>query len=406
MAVIFENARIIDGKGDVLEHGFVLINGDRIEKVGGGSVDIGRNGNEIIDLEGRTLLPGLIDCHVHLFMDGDPDPISVFLKDSISMLTLKYARNAFQTLLGGVTTVRALGESFSVNDAINMRMIRGPRILSSGKGVCITGGHGWPFCIEADGADGVRKAVRQLLKEGSEYIKIVATGGVMTEGVQPDNPQFTYEELKAAVDEAHRAGRKTCAHAQATKGIVDCLRAGVDSIEHGVYMDDEALGLFLERKVVLVPTLAAPFHILEAGEKGGVPPWALEKTRKVQAIHINSVKKAFEAGVKIAMGTDSGTPFNRHGKNAKELELLLQAGFSPMDALIASTKTAAEAIGLGNLIGTIESGKLADLIVVEGDPLKDITVLQKKEKMVTVMKGGQFIKKQSKIVTCEFGGGE
>jgi imidazolonepropionase-like amidohydrolase len=269
----------------------------------------------------------------------------------------------------------------------------GPRIVCCGQAICITGGQGWEFSREADGVDGVRQAVREQFKKGANFIKFMSTGGVMTPGIEAGIPQFSYEELKAGVEEARKASRKTAAHAQGSQGIKDSLKAGIDSIEHGINLDDEAISLFLEKKAVLVPTLSAPFNIMEKGEKSGIPAFIIEKTKRVKDTHIESAKKAYQAGIPIAMGADAGTPFNGHGENLKELELLVEIGLSPMEAIHSATRIAAETVGLSNLIGTIEEEKLADLIVLEGDPLKDIKILQNKNNIVAIMKGGQFFKK-------------
>jgi imidazolonepropionase-like amidohydrolase len=221
----------------------------------------------------------------------------------------------------------------------------------------------------------------------------MSTGGVMTPGVDPGAAQFTYEELRAGVEEAHKAGRKAASHAQGNEGIKNSLRAGIDTIEHGIFLDDEAIALFLEKKAVLVPTLSAPFNIIEKGEKNGIPAFVVEKTQRVKDTHIESAKKAYQAGIPIAMGADAGTPFNGHGENLKELEFLVGIGLSPMEAILSATRIAAETVGLGKMIGTIEEGKLADLIVVEGDLLKDIKILQNKNKIVAIMKDGWFFKK-------------
>ena len=397
MAIIFRDALIIDGRGGLLDRGFVIVEKNRIAKVGKGTDPGEKNGHEVVDLEGRTILPGMIDCHVHLCLDGSPDPTRSLQSEPDSLLTLRAAKNAHLTLLAGVTTVRDLGArnhvDISLREAINVGMAAGPRVACAGQLICMTGGQGWPFGREADGADEVRKAVREQLKAGVNLIKLMATGGVLTPGVEAGAPQLTYEELKAGVEEAHKAGRKTASHAQGKEGIKNSLRAGMDTIEHGIDIDDEAIDLFQEKKAALVPTLCAPFHILEKGAKSGIPEFIIEKTRRVGATHLESAQKAYRAGVTISMGTDAGTPFNMHGENLKELELMVQLGFTAMEAIIAATRTAAEILGLGGQIGTIEKGKLADLIIVEGNPLQDITVLQKKEKLVAVMKEGQFYKR-------------
>lgn len=397
MTIILRDARIIDGKGDAPYEGFVVIDGSRLEKVEKGSGPAAKKGDEVIELEGRTLLPGIIDCHVHLCLDGSADPTTLLQSDPDPLVTLKAARNAYLTLLAGVTTVRDLGDknqvSLSLRDAVATGITAGARILSSGQLICMTGGQGWTFGREADGPDEIRKAVREQLRAGTNLIKLMATGGVLTPGVEAGAPQLTYEELRAGVEEAHKGGRKVASHAQGSEGIRNSLKAGMDTIEHGIGIDDEAISLFLEKKAALVPTLCAPFHILEKGAKSGIPDFIIKKTEKVKAIHLDSAKKAFQAGVTIAMGSDAGTPFNRHGENLKELELLRQLGFTSMEAIIAATRTAAEVLGLGTQIGTVEKGKLADLMIVEGDPLGDIALLQKQEKIVGVMKEGRFYKR-------------
>jgi imidazolonepropionase-like amidohydrolase len=397
MAIIFRKALIVDGRGGLPERGFVVVEKDRIAKVGKGTDPGEKNGHEIVDLEGRTILPGMIDCHVHLCIDGSADPIQSLRKDSEQLVTLKAAKNASLSLCAGVTTIRDLGSlngvTVSLRDAINLGVTLGPRIVCCNQAVCITGGQGWEFSRQADGVDGVRQAVREQLRAGANFIKLMSTGGVMTPGIEAGVPQFSYEELKTGVEEARKASRKTAAHAQGSQGIKDSLKAGIDSIEHGINLDDEAISLFLEKKAVLVPTLSAPFNIMEKGEKSGIPAFIIEKTKRVKDTHIASTKKAYQAGIPIAMGADAGTPFNGHGDNLKELELLVGIGLSPMEAILSATRIAAETVGLGHMIGTIEEGKLADLIVVEGDPLKDIKILQNKSNIVAIMKDGRFFKK-------------
>jgi len=397
MSIILRDAQIIDGCGDAQARGFVVIEKNQIVEVGKGPGPSKKNGHEAIDLDGRCLLPGMIDCHVHLCIDGSADPMQSLQKDSATMITLKAARQARLTLLGGVTTVRDLGSangiSGSLRDAINLGVVTGPRVVTTNQAVCITGGQGWQFSRQADGPDDVRRAVREQIRAGADAIKMMATGGVITPGVEPGSPQFTLEELKAGAEEAHKAGRKIAAHAQGNEGIKNSLRAGFDTIEHGIYLDDEAIALLLEKKAVLVPTLSAPFNIMEKGEKSGIPSFIIEKTRRVKDAHVASIKKAHKAGVPIASGADSGTPFNLHGENLRELELLVGIGLSPMEAIVSATRVAAESLGLGSRLGTLQPGKLADLIVVEGDPLKDVAVLQRKDKMVAVMKDGQFHKR-------------
>jgi imidazolonepropionase-like amidohydrolase len=340
----------------------------------------------------------LIDAHIHLCLDGSPDPISTLIKESIPVTTIKTVHHARLTLEAGVTTVRDMGGrdyiDLAIRDSIESGFIQGPRMICSGKIVCMTGGHGWQFGREASGIDGVREAVREQLKMGVNFIKLIATGGVMTKGVDPGATQFTLEELMAGVEEARKAGRRTATHAQGTEGIKNSLWAGVNSIEHGFFLDDEAIELMIEMKAYLVPTLRAPYQIIRGGVKGGVPRFAVEKSKSVMKSHFQSVRRAYKSKIPIAMGTDSGTPFNRHGDNLIELELLMKVGFNPMEAIVSATKTASEVLGMEKRIGTLEKGKLADLIVVNGNPLKDVRILQKKEEILAIMKDGCFYKCQ------------
>ncbi|MGQ9647665.1 MAG: amidohydrolase family protein [Thermodesulfobacteriota bacterium] len=398
MATILRNGKVIIGNGEVIEKGAVAVNDRLITFVGATKKIRESRKDTIFDISGKTILPGLIDAHVHLCIDGSPDPMTSLLKDSIPQLTLKAASHARQTLDAGVTTVRDMGGrdyvDLAIRDGIESGLLKGPRMICSGRVVCMTGGHGWQFGREADGADEIREAVREQLKAGANFIKMIATGGVMTKGVEPGATQFTLEELLAGVEEARKAGRRTATHAQGTEGIKNSLWAGVNSIEHGFFLDDEAIDLMLGMKAYLVPTLNAPYQIIKGGVKRGVPRYAVEKSKAVMKSHFQSVRRAYKAKIPIAMGTDAGTPFNCHGENLKEMELLVEAGMTPMEAVVATTKVASEVLGLEKKIGTLEKGKLADLLVVDGDPLKDIRLLQDKDKILVIMKEGCFYKNQ------------
>ena len=396
MSILFKNCRIIDGKGNTIPSGFLMVEGERILTIGGGKVPQKARDTEVFDLRGGTLLPGLIDSHVHLCLDGSPDPMTSLRQDSDALMILKAAKQAYLTLLAGVTTVRDLGARNDLNialrEAIAAGITRGPRIIASGRTICMTGGHGWPMSREADGEADMRKAVREQIKAGADVIKMIATGGVLTPGSIPGAPQLTHEELKAGVEEAHKGNRKVASHVQGAEGIRNSLKAGIDSIEHGIFLDRETIKMF-PKNATLVPTLAAPFFILKNGLEGGIPAPIIEKTNRVAEAHLDSARKAYRAGIPIAMGTDAGTPFNLHGENLKELELLCGIGLTPMEAIISATLTAARVLDREQEIGTLEKGKRADLIVVEGNPLEDISLLQKKDRIRVIMKDGRFYKK-------------
>ncbi len=396
MTIAFVGGIVFVGNGAVIENGTVTVAGDRILKVTEGNIPIPRD-YRIIPLEGRTLLPGFIDCHVHLCLDGSPDPIGALNCETMPMTTLKVADFVKKTVMAGVTTVRDAGGvggiELVIRDAIRSGLISGPRILASRLFVCMTGGHGWNMGGRvADGPYEVMKAVREQVKGGADVLKFMATGGLMTPGEEPGGEQFTEEELHAGIHEAHKAGKKTLTHAQGTQGILNALRAGIDSIEHGVFLNDEAIALMLAKDVSLVPTLTALYNIQSKGLAAGIPNFVVDKTVRVWPSHQKSVVMAREAGVRTAMGTDAGSCCNLHGRNLEELKHLVDAGYPPIDALQSATQIGAKVLGLENELGTIEEGKLADMVVVEGNPIEDIGILLEPEAISFVIKDGKLVK--------------
>jgi imidazolonepropionase-like amidohydrolase len=368
----------------------------KIARVAAGSAVIPRNA-EKIPLDGMTLLPGFIDAHVHICLDGSPDPVTTLLNESQTATTLKAARAAHKTLMAGVTSIRDMGGKNGIDlglkQAVNSGLIPGPRMLVSGRLICMTGGHGWQIGQEANGPEEVRKAAREQIKVGADIVKLMATGGVMTPAVEPGSEQLTEAEMRAGVEEAHKAAKKTATHAMGTRGILNALRAGIDSIEHGVYLDEEAVALMAERSVPLIPTISALYFIETRGVEAGIPRYAVEKTLKVKPHHLESIRMAKEAGVPVAAGTDAGTPFNLHGENLSEIKLLVDyGGFSPMEAIEAGTRISARVMGLEDKLGTIEEGKLADIVLVKGNPLEDVDVLLQQENIRLVMQGGVLVK--------------
>lgn len=392
--VFYKGFTLIDGTGKEPLHGAgMLVEGKTVKKVGrSAEIEAGENA-EVVDLSGKTVVPGLINSHVHIVMEPIGDPFSLIMKESAVKTAMRGMANLKKTLKSGVTYFRDMGGpnfiDIELKKCLAEGFIEGPDFLVSGKVITMTGGHGHPMGRECDGVDEVRKAAREQLKAGADVIKVMATGGVMTPGVEPGSPQLTFEEIKAAVEEANKAGRKTATHAQGTTGIKNAVLAGIDSVEHGIFLDDETIDLMVEKGTYLVATLVAPYFIVEYGVEGGIPEYAVEKSKRIMDRHFESFRKAYEAGVKIAMGTDAGTPFNMHDKAAFELKLMVEAGMSPMEAIVSSTKTAAELLGVDKNYGTLEEGKAADFIVLKDDPLKDISILLDVE---SVYKGGKLVK--------------
>ncbi len=408
MTLVIQNGRLIDGTGaEPVANATVVIEDGQIKAAGPTDQVNGPWGEDaqVIDAAGMTILPGFIDAHVHSLIEGFD--LQRQLNTPFSLRFYQGAQYLRRTLEAGVTTVRdAGGADRGVKLAVEQGLIQGPRMLVSIGVMTMTGGHGdlympaglqlrWfpvypgsPNTI-ADGVDEVRKATRRLLRDGADVIKMCTTGGVLSPSDQPEATQFTVEEIRVMVEEAHAHGKRTMSHAQGTQGVKNAVLAGVESIEHGIYLDDEVIEMMLERDTFLVPTLLAPVGILEQAEKTGtMPNWALDKTKRVLEVHKASAARAHQAGVRIAMGTDSGvTP---HGENLRELGLMVDIGMSPMEAIVASTKVAAECLALEDRIGTIEKGKLADVVLVQGDPLADIRVLENRENIAVVIKDGKI----------------
>jgi imidazolonepropionase-like amidohydrolase len=375
--LVLSGARIIDGTGAEPVRGrSVVVEKGLISAV----VDDARAPRGTgIDLAGCTLLPGLINCHVHLCFGGEADPVRPIREEPLALTAVKALVRARETARAGVTTVRDLGGreyvEIAVRRAIQDGLIDGPRIVAAGRPVCMTGGHGHFLAREADGPDDARKAVREQLKAGADVIKIIATGGVMTPGVEPGSPQLTIEEMRAAIEEAAKAGRRTAAHAMASTGIRDAIAAGITSIEHGIYLTEEIVAHMRRDGTFLVPTLNAPAAIATGGLAAGIPEYMVRKSEQVVAPHVASFQLAHRAGVRIAAGADSGTPLNFHGSLLPELALMVKYGMTPLEAIRAATTTAADCLGLGGAIGRVAPGYAADLIAVAGDPAERVDAL-------------------------------
>ncbi len=396
---ILKAARLIDGRGGPpLAPAMVAIEGDRIAAVGT-SLPI-PTGARVIDLGGATLLPGLIDLHTHM-----TDRFGVHWEEALTTTTppeaaLWGAKNAHDTLMAGFTTCREMGPTWpyvdvALRNAINQGAVPGPRLLVAGNYVSSTGGAGdarqFSIYVDvpivrnlADGPEEVTKAVRTNFKNGADFIKILVTGAVLSKGISPGAQQYSDAEILAAVTEANRWGRQVAAHAHGAQGIKAAIRAGVRTVDHGSYLDDEAIALLKAsgRKTFYVPTLYTS-EIILGGEGAKVPASEVERERQIRDIANAGFRRALAAGIPIGFGTDSGVI--PHGRNAHELTIRVGFGEAPMAAIVSATSLNAEILGWSDRVGSVETGKLADLIAVSGDPLKDITEM---ERVRFVMKDG------------------
>ena len=407
---LIHNGTVIDGTGrSPVANGAVLIEDnklrqiDRKEAIRLPDADI-----QMVDAKGGAILPGMIDTHVHMMLEGI-DMMQLALSP-FSLVFYEVIERLERTIACGITSVRdAGGTDLGVKTAVDRGLIIGPRLQLSITMLSITGGHGdgWmPSGLElplfreypgmphniCDGVDGVRKKVREVLRAGAGVVKLCSTGGAVSPTDHPLNIQFTIPELEAAVEEArYHQNTKVMAHAHHPEGIKNAIRAGIHSIEHGLYLDDEAVAMMVERGTYLVPTLMAIVGSLEyAAQANSLPEYALEKARGEQENHAESISKAVAAGVKIAMGTDAGV--FPHGWNLRECALMCQVGMDPMAAILATTRDAAELLGWEEQVGTLEAGKLADVIICSEDPLANIKALGQPEKITMVMKDGQILK--------------
>jgi imidazolonepropionase-like amidohydrolase len=401
--VVLHAGKLLDVRsGKTLGDQTIVIEAGKIVSVGSAGQANRSSGDRFIDLPNATVLPGLTDAHTHL--TGDPQDVGPqALSISIPRATLTGARNARLTLEAGFTTVRNVGaEGFgdvALRDAINAGDVPGPHMLVSGPALGITGGH----CDEnllpfehhysaegvADGVEGVQRKVREVIKYGADLIKICATGGVLSHGDNPQASAYTQEELKAIVTDAHRLGRKVAAHAHGAQGILWASQAGVDSIEHGSYIDDAAIAEMKKNGTYLVPTLYLADWFLANAERLHVPAELIGKGKEVMAVARKNEAHAFASGVKVAFGTDAAV--YPHGLNAHEFAVLVKLGLTPLQSIQAATINAADLLGWADKIGAVEPGKWADIIAVDGDPLHDVTTL---EHVKFVMKGGEVVKNE------------
>jgi imidazolonepropionase-like amidohydrolase len=378
MRTVLEVDGLFDGTA-TLSDAAIVIDGGEITWVGKRSrapkTPKGQR-SRTVEAAAPFVIPGMVNCHAHLTLDGGTD-FTAETHQPDALGALKAFKNARALLRAGVTTVRDLGANgamvIELGRAIEHGVVEGPRIVAAGRGITNTGGHGAEVGRVADGPDEVRRAAREQIADGASVIKIFSTGGVLGEGAGPELSQYTVEETRAAVEEAHKAGLRITTHAHGAEGMRIATEAGVDSIEHCTLLDQKTIRAIKDRDVALVPTFSALKAIL--GKEDQLPAQARERARAVAAKHVEGVRAAHKAGVRIAAGTDSGTPFNRHEAYALELTYLTEAGLSREEALLAATSRAADVVGRAKA-GRIAAGMFADLVFVSGDPTRDLNVTQ------------------------------
>lgn len=398
--------QVIDGVGrEPIKGGVVIIEDGRVVKVTGEN-RIPR-GVKVIDCGDATAMPGLIDCHVHMTLSGFSLPRLLSTPRSVQLLEV--VPNSLETLRAGVTTVRDAGFTpAGVRIAIDRGFFPGPRMLVAVQALSQTGGHVDPFmpcgCMlpydpgidvpsgVVDGTDQMRRVVRTMLRAGADWIKLCTSGGVLSSSDSPDAAQFSVPEIQVAVEEAAEQGKLCMAHAISARGIKNALRAGVASIEHGCFLDEEGIDMMRKQGAYLVPTLKAPLDVLAiaARQPQAIPEHMVAKAREVSVRHREAFGAAVAAGVQIAMGTDAGVA--PHGENGHEISLMIQYGLDPMAAIQASTATASQLLGLSDMVGTLEAGKLADITVVAGDPLHDATLFDNPDHVRMVLRSGHVLK--------------
>ena len=386
--LIVINARIVDGRGEVSVGADIHIEGSGITQIGSRERPPGA---AVVDATGKTVCPGLMNAHVHVCFDGSIDPEPAFQRESDVEMALNALPRLSETLARGVTTIRDLGGKEQVTlafgKAIADGQVLGPRVLAAGRVITMTGGHGHWMGIEVDGVDEARKATRTMLKAGAAVIKVMATAGMMTAGQVAGAPQLTVDEMRACVEEAHKAGVPVAAHVESRQGAANALDAGVDSIEHGHGLDDELLNVMVANGVSLVPTIACDRAITRLGPEAGIPSFIVEDCARLAPSLEWALRRAIELGVTIAAGNDGGAPLTHPGDIVDELEVYVELGMTPQDALASATTATAALFGLAD-VGLVEPGHRADLLIVSGDPLTSIDALRNPD---VVVAGGRVV---------------
>jgi imidazolonepropionase-like amidohydrolase len=403
---VFGDALLDPATGETARDAVVVIDEGRVTRAGKrDGVPVPRDA-ETIDASGLTLLPGLIDCHVHLTALGEGLDFSRELTTPPTLELMRAVRAAKRTLEAGFTAVRdASGSPAGVRMAIDNGYFPGPRMFVTVTALSQTGGHtdshfmcgadldiplpDRPHAV-VDGVENMRLRVREVIRAGADWIKLCTSGGVLSPGDQPHHSALTIEEIRAAVDEAHVQGRKVMAHAQANAGIKNALKAGVATIEHGIWLDGDAIEMMLDGRNALIPTLVAPHWVIRHAEAGKMPSYAIAKAKAVIDDHKASIRQAIESGVRIAFGTDTGV--GPHGTNGEEFLLMRELGMEPLDCIRAATTVAADTIGMKG-VGRLEPGSWGDVIGVAGDPVANLELIAKADSVKLVVKGGEVVKR-------------
>lgn len=386
--LLIRGASIVEARGE--RPGDVLVREGRIVEVG----DVrGATDEPVLSANGRYLSPGLIDCHIHLCYEGGPDPRAM-TKKTDAQLETEAATHARETLLAGITTARDCGgRGFAetrVRDAVRVGRLAGPRLVTSGHPICRKGGHTSYYARQTDGPGDCAAAANEQIAAKVDWLKVIATGGITSPNVDPRMAELSEEDIRAVVEEGRRIGVPVAAHAHGGDGIRHALAAGVRSIEHGTFLDEGTIGAMVEKQVFLVPTLIATRAMIDAGTARGVPEFAVRKAEEIDPIRRKAFAECLRRGVQIAMGTDAGTPFNRHGDNPREVELMVEAGMTPAQALESSTTTASKLLGLDGEVGRIEPGYVADLLLLSRNPLDDGSAFRRD--LSVVVRSGRIVR--------------
>lgn len=398
MKTILKGATLIDGTGSPpVYNSLIEVDNGTIKNVGNISDFDTLAEGQVIEVIGKTVIPGLIDAHIHMDLHGMANTYEENLVED-KLRAIRTAGEMEACLKRGITTIRNAGSvnniDFAVKEAVNNGWCSGPNIITCGRIISMTASGNDYFkgmYREADGVDEVRKAAREQIKNGADFLKVMATGAYMNPGGVPGAAQFEVAELKAIVEEAKKLGLKVAAHAHGKEGIMNAIEAGVNTIEHGTFIDEEAIELLIEKHIFLVPTYVAGHLMLKNGIESGVPNFMIQKNKQIRETRGRNLKKAIDAGVKVAFGSDAGTNYNYHGNNSLELILYVNEGFmDPIKAICSATRMSAEALGISDKTGTIEVGKAADILVVNGDLEKSLDPLM--DSVIMVFKDGQLVK--------------